>query len=415
VRRVVVTGMGVVSPIGQGRQAFFASLLSARSGIRPVEINLFDRLRMRIGGQVKDFDASLHFPKERVPQLDRFSQFALVAAREAWAEADANRTDHGVAAGVYFGTGLGGAATVEAGYEDLFRKDLNRVKPLSVIAAMPHAAAANIAIEFGIKGPCLTYAVACASSAVAVGEAHRAIRSGALRLAIAGGAEALLVYGIMKSWEALMTLAVEDKAAPETSCRPFAQDRTGLVLGEGAAVLVLEDLEHATARGAKALAEIVGYGISNDAVHLSRPDAGGQVRAIQMSLMEAERNGLSAGDIGYVNAHGTATRIGDRIETEALKTALGRHAHRVAVSSTKALHGHLMGAAGATELIAAIMAMEHGVAPPTAHLYKQDPECDLDYVPLVSRPLSELKAVMSNSFAFGGTNAVLVARRFDDV
>ncbi len=403
--------MGVVSPVGLERQAFFRNLIEARSGIRRVRISLEDRLKIRIGGQVVDFDPLTHFPKERLSQLDRFSQFALVAARQAWREAGAQTLAPGTDCGVYFGTSLGGAGTVQTGYEDLFSKGLNRVRPLSVVAAMPHAAAANIGIEFGIRGPVLTYSVACASSAVAIGEAYRAIGAGALDMALAGGAEALLVYGVMKSWEGLMTLAVEDTAAPETSCRPFAQDRTGLVLGEGAAALVLEGYDHAVARGATILAEIVGYGVSNDAMHLSRPDPQGQAYALGMALKEARTKGTGVEDIGYINAHGTATRIGDQVETASLKIALGDHARKVPISSTKALHGHMMGAAGAAELIAAIMSMEQRVVPPTAHLHHTDPECDLDFVPLEARALSNLGAVLSNSFAFGGTNTALIARR----
>ena len=409
-RRVVVTGMGVLSPIGYGKDAFFDSLIAARSGVGAVDIALADRLKIRIAAQVRGFDPAAHFPTERLAQLDRFSQFALVAARQAWAEAAPGACAPADTCGTYFGTGLGGAGTLEAGYDDLFRKGLNRVKPMSVVAAMPSAAASNIAIEFGLHGPCLTYAIACASSAVAIGEAYRAIGSGAIDLALAGGAEAFLVYGIMKSWEALMTLAIEDKVAPETSCRPFAADRTGLVLGEGAGALVLESLDRAEQRGAKIIAEIVGYGVANDARHLSRPEAEGQARAMRLALGEAGRHGVSAGDIGYLNAHGTATKVGDAVETEAIKSAFGAQAQRLPVSSTKALHGHLMGAGGAVEFIAAIMALKRGIAPPTAHLNHADAECDLDYVALAPRALPGLVAVMSNSFAFGGTNAALIAR-----
>jgi len=412
-RRVVVTGIGVLSPVGHGKDAFFDSLIAARSGVGVVDIPLADQLKIRIAAQVRGFDPALHFTKERFSQLDRFSQFALVAAREAWAESSPGAPAGAESGGVYFGTGLGGAGTLEAGYDDLFRKGLNRVKPMSVVAAMPSAAASNVAIEFGLQGPCLTYTVACASSAVAIGEAYRAIASGAIDLALAGGAEAFLVYGIMKSWEALMTLAVEDKAAPETSCRPFAADRTGLVLGEGAGALVLESLDAAQQRGAKILAEIVGYGIANDARHLSRPQVEGQARAMGMALSEAEKHGVAANDIGYLNAHGTATKVGDRVETEAIKAAFGAKAHRLPVSSTKALHGHLMGAGGAVEFIAALMALQRRIAPPTAHLRLADAECDLDYVALAPRALPGLVAVMSNSFAFGGTNVALVARSVD--
>lgn len=402
--------MGAVTPIGLSRQALFDGLVAVRSGIGIVDIALADQLRTRIAAQIRNFDPAPDFPKERFSQLDRFSQLALVAARQAWAEANFATPPTAESSGVYFGTGFGGAGTLEAGYRDLFVNGLNRVRPMSVVAAMPNAAAAQIAIEFGFRGPCITYSVACASSAVAIGEGFRAIGAGLIDTAIVGGAEAFITYGIMKSWEALMALAVEDRSAPETSCRPFAADRTGLVFGEGAGVLVLENRDTAIERGAGILAEIVGYGLTNDARHMSRPDATGQARAICLAIREAERHGVGMADIGYLNAHGTATKVGDKVETQAIKTAFGNHAKTLAISSTKALHGHLMGAAGAVEFIAALTAMQRKTAPPTAHLFLPDPECDLDYTALVPRSLPSLEAVASNSFAFGGTNVALVAR-----
>jgi 3-oxoacyl-[acyl-carrier-protein] synthase II len=413
VRRVAITGMGVIAPNGRSTHEFFDALIACRSGVGAVDIPDADRLSIRIAAQVRGFDAAAHFAKSRLSQLDRFSQFALVASRDAWTQAGFAGAAPSQACGVYFGTGFGGAATLETAYDDLFRKDANRVRPMSVVAAMPHAAAANAAIDLGIEGPCMTYSAACASSAVAIGEAYRAIASGALDSALAGGSEAFITFGVMKSWEALMALALEDKSAPSMSCRPFAADRTGLVLGEGAGALVLESFDAAKARGARILAEIVGYGISNDARTLSRPEAAGQVRAMRMALAEAQRNGVAMTDVGYLNAHGTGTKVGDRIETDSIKLLFGELAHTVPVSSTKALHGHLMGAGGAVELIAAVLAMERRIIPPTAHLAVPDPECDLDYVANVARPAPHLRAVMSNSFAFGGTNVTLVARRAD--
>jgi 3-oxoacyl-[acyl-carrier-protein] synthase II len=377
------------------------------SGIAVVDIPLNERLKLRLGGQVRDFQPA--YPKERLPQLDRFSQFALTAAHEAWNQAGFRDFDPYMA-GVYFGTGFGGAGIMEKSYADVFLRNLQRVHPFTVIAAMPNAAAANIGLDFGLKGACLTYAVACASSAIAIGEAFRAIGCGALTLAIAGGAEAVLTFGVMKSWEAMMTLAVADKAKPETSCRPFAKDRTGLVLGEGAGAVVLEEYEHARARGATILAEIAGYGLSNDATHLSRPDTAGQVRAMRSALVEAAGYDVGLSDIAYLNAHGTATIVGDKVESESIKMVFGEHAKRLPTSSTKALHAHLLGAAGVVEFIVALQSMNQAIAPPTAHLWQPDPECDLDYVPLEPRPLRQPLAVMSNSFAFGGTNAVLIAK-----
>jgi 3-oxoacyl-[acyl-carrier-protein] synthase II len=405
--------MGVVSPTGQSTQDFFDALIGSRSGVGIADIPFADRLNIRIAAQVRNFDPAAHFPKARLSHLDRFSQFALVAARAAWNEAACAGAVPSEACGVYFGTGFGGAATLEAAYDDLFLHGLNRVKPMSVVAAMPHAAAANAAMQFGIEGPCMTYSAACASSAVAIGEAYRAIGAGVLDLALVGGSEAFITFGVMKSWEALMALALEDKGAPSMSCRPFSADRTGLVLGEGAGVLVLESLDAAMAREARIHAEIVGYGISNDARNMSKPEAAGQVRAMRMALDEAERNGVGMSDVGYLNAHGTGTKIGDKVETEAIKSLFGKLAHQLPVSSTKALHGHLMGAGGAVELIAAVLALDRKIIPPTAHLAVPDPECDLDYVANIARAAPDLRVVMSNSFAFGGTNVALVARRAD--
>jgi 3-oxoacyl-[acyl-carrier-protein] synthase II len=410
VKRVAITGLGVVSPIGTGKEEFFRSLISAASGVRRIQIPDAERLGCSIAAQIQDFDATKHFARERITQLDRFSQFALVAAREAWSQAALPEQLQAKCA-TYFATGLGGASTLEAGYDALFRRGLNRVRPLSVIAAMPNAAGANIGIEFGLRGPNYTYAVACASSAVAIGEAYRAISAGWIDSAVAGGAEALLCFGILKAWEGLMTLATEDRAAPQTSCRPFAADRTGFVLGEGAGVVVLEDLEQARQRNASVLAEIVGYGVCNDAGHLSRPTVEGQATAMRLALDEACTRGISASDIGYVNAHGTATKIGDATEAQSIRAAFGAHSSSLAVSSTKAVHGHLMGAAGAVELIGTTMAIERGILPPTAHLHHADADLDLDFVPLAARPCPGLKGAISNSFAFGGTNAVLAVAR----
>jgi 3-oxoacyl-[acyl-carrier-protein] synthase II len=411
-KRVAVTGLGVVSPVGVGKDAFFANLVAAHSGIVRVDFPEASRLKMRLAALVPDFNPAASLSRDRMAQLDRFSQFGLVAVREAWAQSGGTQAPSD-ARGCFWGTGMGGAGTVEAGYAALYRDRLDRVRPLSVVMAMSNAAAANIAIEYDIRGPCFTYAVACASSTIAIGEAHRAIASGHVEMAVAGGSEALLTFGVMKSWEALMTLAVEDREAPQTSCRPFALDRTGLVLGEGAGALILEEFEHARDRGARVLAEIAGYGTSNDAKHLSRPDPAGQARAMTRALDEARQLGVRREDIGYLNAHGTATRAGDLTETVSIKQVFGTGAGCLPVSSTKAVHGHLMGAGGAVEFIAALLAMDKRTLPPTAHLWRSDPECDLDYVPLTARAAPRLAAVMSNSFGFGGANACLVARNVE--
>ncbi len=409
-RRVVVTGAGVLAPGGADAPSFFSSLIQCRSSIRLLQSAFADKLQTRIAAVV-DFDAKAHFPGLRAATLDRFSQFALVAARQAVAEAgpgfDAALRER---SGVFWGTGMGGAQTLEQGYDDLYLKGLDRVRPLSVPMLMHNAAAAQIGIEFGIQGPVLCYSTACASSANAIGEAFRAIGHGEIDLAVAGGSDALLTFGALKAWEGLHALALADPSDPAASCRPFSADRTGLVLGEGAGALVLESEQHARLRGATVLAEFAGYGRSNDAAHITKPALEGQVRAMRLALGEA---GLAPAAIGYLNAHGTATPIGDAIETAAIKRAFGEAAAHLPISSTKSMHGHLMGATGAVELIAAMMAMRSGVIPPTANYRQADPDCDLDYVPNSARQGVAIGAVMSNSFAFGGGNAVLVLRRYD--
>ena len=407
-RKVVVTGLGVISPVGNGRDAFFASLSAGRSGIRRLTSEFSPRLVAKVGGEV-DFDGTAIFPKPKLALLDRFSQFALAAAIEAMGDAGIEAGDpRKESAGVYLGTGLGGAQTTESGYADLFLHGKDRLPPYTVVRAMNNSATAHISIDFALRGPSLTYSTACSSSAIAVGEAFHAIRHGYMDLAIAGGAESMLTLASIRAWEALRTLATEDEQDPAASCRPFSRDRTGLVLGEGAGMLILESEGSAKSRGAKIYAEVAGYGASSDASHLTRPAQSGQSAAMRRALSDA---GLAPESIGYINAHGTATLAGDQIETAAIREVFGAHAAHLAVSSTKSMHAHLMGATGAVEFIAAILALQRGLLPPTANLRVPDPECDLDYVANTARASVELEAVMSNSFAFGGSNAVLVARR----
>ncbi len=409
-RRVCITGVGVLAPGGASPNEFFAKLAAGQSSIRRLQRDFVGQLISPIAACL-DFSATDYFPALRAGMLDRFTQFALVAARQAVADAalgfDQALQDR---AGVFWGTGMGGAQMVEQGYIDLFRKGLDRIRPLTVPMVMNNAAASQIGIEYGIRGPVMTYSTACASSANALGEAFRAIRHGEIDLAIAGGSEAMLTYGILKAWEGLRVQANEDSQDVSASCRPFSKDRQGLVLGEGAGALVLESEEHAIARGATILAEFAGYGRSNDALHITKPAAEGQVRAMRSALLEA---GLPPAAIGYLNAHGTATPVGDPVETAAIKSVFGDAAGRLPISSTKSMHGHLMGAAGAVELIVSLLAMQESVIPPTANYRQADPECDLDYVPNVARRGVAIDAVMSNSFAFGGGNAVLVLRRYD--
>ena len=303
---------------------------------------------------------------------------------------------------------MGGAATTDDGYNTLYRESSDRIKPYTVLMAMNNAAASWIGIEHGLSGPNLTFSTACSSSAVAIGEAWLRIRSGATQLMLAGGAEAPLTLGTLKAWEALRTLANEDPVDPSASCKPFSKDRTGLVLGEGAAVLVLEEWEHAMRRGATVYGEIAGYGLSTDGGHITRPTVDGQARAMQLALDSAA---VPAHAIAYINAHGTATLQNDAVETAAIRRVFGARADHVAVSSSKSMHGHLLGAAGAVELVATLFAVRTRTIPPTLNLRIPDPECDLDYVPNVARRDQDIELAMTNSFAFGGTNAVLVCRR----
>lgn len=405
--RVLVTGLGGVCAIGRTPAEIFAAALAARSGVRCAP-------DLAIAGAVPlvaraPFDASSTTMRPRSAPLDRVAALALAAARQATADAG-DRPAGGVNArlGVYWGTGAGGVESMEDGYRLIFGRDDWRVRPTTVVTVMSNAPAACISIDAGAGGPSVTYSVACASSAVAIGEAMLAIRAGRIDCAIAGGSEAMLTRPALAAWGALRTLASMDPVDPTTSCKPFAADRSGFVLGEGAAALVLESAEHAAARGARAYAEMAGYGIASDAVHLVNPSSEGQVRAIAEALRDAT---VDPCDVGYINAHGTATSSGDRAEMRSIKSVFGARAKSIPVSSTKALHGHTMGATGALEFMIAVLALHHRAVPPTAHLRRPDPELDLDFVPDGPRHDVDLQVVMSHSFAFGGTNAVLTARR----
>ena len=411
-RRVVITGLGIVSPLGSSPVQFFNSLMRGRSGIKRLKKDFVEQLSIRIAAAVEDFNPAAHFSKIQLTGIERFSQFALVAAEQAVQDAQLTLKESEYSrAGVYMGSCLGGAGTLEDGYIEVFKRDNPRIKPLSVLLSMNNAAASHLSIKYHLQGPNITYSTACASSAIALGEAYRQIKHGYTDVMLAGGSEAMLTLGAMKAWEALRTLAHEDPVDPGASCKPFSRDRSGLVLGEGAAVLVLEDAERAMQRGAKIYAELTGYDCSSDSSHITKPDSAGQTRTMQNALKDA---GLQAQDIGYINAHGTATQAGDIEETRAIKQVFGADAHNIPVSSTKSMHGHLMGATGAVEFMAAVLALQHQSIPPTINLHQADPECDLDYVPNLGRTSVPLEAVMSNSFAFGGTNAVLIARRFVD-
>jgi 3-oxoacyl-[acyl-carrier-protein] synthase II len=341
--------------------------------------------------------------------MDRVNQFALAAASQAWKDSelslDAKEKER---AGVYIGCGMGGGNTIEDLYDQLFKHNADRVKSLTVLMIMNNASAAHISIEYGLSGPCLTLSTACASSANAIGEAFRQVRDGYVDVMLTGGVEAFLTYGGFRSWESLRVLAAEDPEDPSKSCKPFSKNRTGLVPGEGAAIVVLEEMERAVRRGAPIYAELIGYGSTSDAGHITRPSLEGQARAMAEALKDA---GLLPEDIDYINAHGTATEWNDLVETQAIKKVFGDYAFKVPVSSTKSMHGHTMGAAGAIEFIVSLLAIKNQGVPPTINLDQPDPECDLDYVPNIGRKGVTVNTVMSNAFAFGGTNAALIARK----
>lgn len=406
--RVVVTGIGVVSPLGNDKDSFFSNLMAGKSGIRRLQTDFVDNLEAKLAAWV-EFDPLAHFPKHKAASLDRVTQFALVAAQQAVDDSGLDMTKQDMErVGVYLGTGMAGAASIEEGYVRLYRDNASRLKPFTVLMAMNNAAGAQVALDFALTGPNLTFCTACASSTISIGEAVRLIRSGEADTMLAGGAEALLTFGTIKAWEALRTLAEEVPDDPGASCRPFSKNRTGMILGEGAAMVVLETLERAQARGARIYGEIVGYASSSDSAHITKPSAEGQARAMRIALKNA---GLQPADIDYINAHGTGTLLNDSTETAAIKLAFGDTAYKTPVSSTKSMHGHLMGAAGAIEFIACLMAMQQQCLPPTINLNQPDPECDLDYVANQGRSGVKVDTVMSNSFAFGGTSGVLIARK----
>jgi len=406
-RRVAVTGAGVVSPLGIGLEEFHRALAAGRSGIRRLAPELA-RSGVQVGATV-DWDPAQLFKDAEAANLDRASQFAIAAAAQAIAASglqieNLNRDRIGVS----WGTGIGGAHTQEATYKQVYGAGEWRVRPLTVVMSMSNAAGSNVALRHGLRGPFANYSTACSSSAMALGEAMRAIAAGRADAMIAGGSEALLTPGVLAAWQALRTLAPADPADAAASCKPFDKRRAGLVLGEGAAAFVLEEESRARGRGARIYGLLTGYGNSCDAVHLSRPDRDGQVRAMREALAEAA---LSPGAIGYINAHGTATAVGDVVEAQAINALFGPPAREVRVSSTKSLHGHLLGGSGALEFAAALLALEQGVLPPTGFLDQPDAACPLRHVAREAERIAPPRAVMSNSFAFGGSNVVLVAQR----
>ncbi len=399
--RVVVTGCGVVSPVGQDTASYWASLVAGISGIgQPTAVSP-ERLRGEAVAEVKGFVPTAHFSERELPPLDRVSQFAVVAARQAIADAGiAFEGSLSERTATIIGTGIGGSNTIDESYGRLYRDNSPRQFPLTVPKLMPNAPASQVTMHCGLRGPSFGVVSACSSATHAIGIAFQLVRAGIADAAVAGGAESCINFGSLKAWEALRVMSND-------TCRPFSRDRRGLVMGEGAGAIVLETLEAARARGAEILGEIVGFGMTADAADLTNPDVGGMSRAMRACLADAE---LAPSDIDYINAHGTGTFANDVSETQALKAVFETYARTVAISSTKSMVGHALGAAGALEMIATLMAMRDGIAPPTVNYLGPDPDCDLDYVPNQAREMP-ISVAMSNSFAFGGLNAVLAVRR----
>lgn len=412
-RKVVISGIGAVTPMGLDFPSTFRNLLTGEGAAAPASAAICNLVPGAIVAAVPAaFDATVVRGDRG---LDRTTQLALGAAREACAQANLSLSaEDQLRAGVYVGIGMGGAGTVDTMYTRFFRRLFKEedgnpalLHPMTVPVSMSNASASALSIQMGLRGPTSTYSVACASSAVALGEAYRVIKYGHADLMLVVGSEAQLYPGPYLAWQAMRVMAQPDPDDAAASCKPFARNRKGFVLGEGAAALVLESAEHAARRGATVLAEMAGYGTSSDASHITQPSPEGQARALRGALADA---GVGTDEVGYINAHGTATLVGDVAETQAIRAVFGTRAQHVPISSTKSMHGHLIGAGGALEFAIAVQSLMSGSLAPTAYLVEPDPECDLDYVARAARHGLELSAVVSNSFAFGGTNVSLVAR-----
>jgi nodulation protein E len=403
VNRVVVTGLGAVTPVGHTAAVYWENLKQGVCGIGPITLTQTpEELSQKVAAEVKDFDPLKHFEERELSTLDRVSQLAVVAAREAIAQAAiAFDMPLSLRTATIIGTGVGGQTTLDESFRRVYRENRSRVFPLTIPKLMANAPASQISMFCGLRGPAFAVASACASATHAIGLAFHMVRSGQVDCAVTGGTEACITFGTLRGWEAMRVMAPD-------ACRPFSIGRKGLILGEGAAMLVLEPLERARARDVQILGEIVGFGMSADAADLTAPDLGGMTRAMEGALTDGK---LDAQDIQYVNAHGTGTAVNDLTETQALHRVFGEHAGKLAVSSTKSMVGHALGAAGALELAATLLAVRDSVAPPTIGYLGADPACDLDYVPNKARTLP-IEAAISNSFAFGGLNAVLAVKKF---
>ncbi|WP_299355642.1 beta-ketoacyl-[acyl-carrier-protein] synthase family protein [uncultured Shimia sp.] len=400
-KRVVITGAGTINALGQTVAETYAAMKEGRCGIGPLEMTDVDRLAIKIGGQVKGFEAEGRFNRQQIALYDRFTQFALVAAREAIAQSGLEFSGELAAkSGVVLGTSGGGMQTLDENYRSVYEEGKNRVHPFVVPKLMNNAAASHISMEFNLKGPSFTVATACASSNHAMSQAFQLVRTGMAPVMISGGTESMLCFGGIKAWEGLRVMSKD-------ACRPFSANRNGMVQGEGAGVFVFEDYDHAKARGAEILAEVIGFAMTSDASDIVMPSKQGAARAISGALADAK---INAEEVGYINAHGTGTAANDKTECAAVADVFGPHADNLMISSTKSMHGHLIGGTGAVELLACIMALREGVIAPTISYDEPDPECALDVVPNEARD-ADVTVALSNAFAFGGLNAVLALRK----
>lgn len=409
-KRVVITGMGVISPVGTGINAFWDALVKGRSGIGPISRFDASDLPTRIAGEVKDFDPMQYLDKKEARRMDRFTQFALCATQMALADAGLNvdNVDR-ERLGVVLGTGIGGTQTFEDQHRVLLERGRSRVSPFFVPMMIANLAAGQISIWLKALGPNFTVVTACASATNAIGEAFKVIQRGDADCVITGGTEAAVTPMSMAGFCAMKAMSTRNEE-PQKASRPFDRDRDGFVLSEGAGILVLETLEHAQARGARIYGELAGYGCTADAYHITAPAPDGS-RAARAMALALQDGGILPEEVDYINAHGTSTDLNDKLETLAIKKVFGDHAYRVPVSSTKSMTGHLLGAAGAVEAIACVLAINHGIIPPTINYENPDPDCDLDYVPNQARP-AQVEVALSNSFGFGGHNASIVIKSF---
>lgn len=399
-RRVAITGLGIICALGNNVSEFCSRVLKGDCGIQPIQAIDTSALRFHVGAEVRGYSPAQHFDSAHVELLDRFAQFAVIAAREAIANAKICLTPElSPRVAVIVGASLGGQSTEDAGFQELYLRQRPRVHPLTIPRAMMNAGASHICLELGITGPAMTISTACSSANHAIGQAFWMVRSGQAELAITGGSEAPFSFGLLKAWEAMRVVTSD-------TCRPFSRDRSGLVLGEGGAMMVLEPFDRAVQRNATIYGEMVGFGMSADAYHITTPSISGPARAMLNALGDAA---IEAGSVGYINAHGTGTLTNDPVEAKSIREVFGRHADRLLVSSTKSMHGHALGAAGAIEGIATVLALQRGTIPPNCNFTAPDPECNLNLV--VNKPqLATVDYALSNSFAFGGLNAVLAFR-----